>query len=188
MLELRPGNLEIRILRLRDLELSLRLRDGLVGCDAGLELRASNIERVSIRGDRLVEEPLEGILRAQFVVIACSVKRTFARSAALACAAYAFARTVLLSRPQRSGAHDASNGSTYSPKVPLPGALVDDGAGLWEPLVAGVEDEDGLTPPKGGWCVATMLGLVVTVGNSCARACRVSARAAMKLAIAAAML
>jgi hypothetical protein len=95
---------------------------------------------------------------------------------------------VLLSRPQKSGAHDASNGSTYSPKIPLPGTLVDDGAELWEPLVAGVEDEDGLAPPKDGWCVATMLGLVVTVGNSCARACLVSARAAMKLDMAAAML
>ena len=96
---------------------------------------------------------------------------------------------MLLSRPQRSGAHDASNGSTYSPTVPLAVTLVDDDvAELWEPLDAGVDDEDGLVPPKDGWCVATMLGLVVTVGNSCARACLVSARAAMKLDIAAAML
>ena len=56
--------------------------------------------------------------------------------------------------------------------VPLAVKLVeDDVAELWEPLDAGVDDEDGLVPAKNGWCVATMVGLVVTVGNNCARDC-----------------
>src|SRR5208282_241622 len=78
---------------------------------------------------------------------------------------------LLRTRPHRSGTHVASKGSEYSADV------VDelDPAGA---LLAKFPDERCLV----------IDGLVVSVGNNCARASRTSARAAMKPAYDAAML
>src|ERR1035438_2402370 len=95
------------------------------------------------------------------------VSRTFSRSASVACASRELAFTVLRIRPQKSNSHEASNGSEYSVTV--------NGAG--DKLDWGSRDDcrDLVTE-----------GLAVTVGKYCDWVCFTTARAARKLANAAA--
>src|SRR5438093_8278152 len=97
------------------------------------------------------------------------VSRVFSRSASVAWASREFALTVLRIRPQKSGSHEASNGSEYSVEVKAAGDALD-----W------FRDDDCRDRRTDG--------LAVTVGKNWDRASFTTARAARKLANAAAML
>src|ERR1700691_4595379 len=68
---------------------------------------------------------------------ACSVRRSFSRSAALTWAAYRYSRTVFLTRPHRSGSQDTSHGREKSGMVVRPpaGETVDGETPLVDPPV-----------------------------------------------------
>src|SRR5262245_37518215 len=95
------------------------------------------------------------------------LRRTFSRSARAASASRRLARTLLRTRPQKSSSHDASKGSAYSVKV-----------------TASELERVGLR--EAGWRWRVTDGFAVTTGKNCERACFTAARAARKLARAAA--
>ena len=117
-------------------------------------LGARELERLPVGGDRAVVEilqrsPARAARSRTRARAACSVRRSFSRSAALTCAAYWYSRTVLRTRSQRSGAHDAVERQGEEVGVRQASARRCTGAPAAPPVPAAARRPDSDSPPRG---------------------------------------